>query len=294
MGLESGPAFAVLTALCFGVAQVLVRRTTYQTDEAFTPVAFSVLIGTPVFIVIVLVSGEWDFILSFTWRDYLMLGAAGFLQFIAARYLFFNGTRIIGANPIAAITRSNIVFAVILGVSFLGESVTAVQVIGALLIMAGAVLSSMEINRDIFRISRRGLLMGLGAGLCSAGSAALIRPVMVTTDAVYAATCVSYLAAFIIIVAFLLARGQQRANILRQGKYNNAMLLASALALVIGHICRFSALQLSPVSIVGPLMGTIVIFVLALSWIINRRIDAFNWRVIAGICMVLAGVFLIY
>jgi drug/metabolite transporter (DMT)-like permease len=46
--------------------------------------------------------------------------------------------------------------------------------------------------------------------------------------------------------------------------------------------------------VVQPLIGTVVVFTLILSWIVNRRIDIFNWKVIAGIVIVLAGTFLIY
>jgi drug/metabolite transporter (DMT)-like permease len=136
--------------------------------------------------------------------------------------------------------------------------------------------------------------MGLGTAICAAGSATLIRPVMVVNDAVYAAALVMYLTAFAIIIVMLITRGQLRSLIMQQSRYTFLMLSAGAVGLVAGHIFRFSALKYSPVSIAQPIMATIVIFVLLFSWMVNRRIDVFNWRVIAGIVMVLAGVCLIY
>jgi len=252
------------------------------------------LVGTPIFVLLVTFFGEWDAFLSFSWQQYALLAAAGVIHLVIARYLFFNSTRIIGANPTVAISRASVVFSVILGVAFLGESVTALQIIAALLIMFGAILTTTEISRKTFRISTRGLLMGLGIAICSAGSATLIRPVMTETDAIYAATFVMYLAAFVIIMFILLFRGQQRNNVMQQGGHTFLILSSAAVFLVIGHLLRFSALQYSPVSVVQPLIATIVIFTLLFSWIVNRRIDVFNWRVVAGIIMVLAGVFLIY
>ena len=294
MEMELGPVFAILTAACFGAVQVLIRRSTYQSEESFTPVAVSLLVGTPLFIIIVSVSGEWEYLWSFSGQQYALLCAAGLVHFIFARYLFFNSTRIIGANPTVAITRTSVIFAVILGVVFLGESVTTQLIFGALLIMFGAVLSSVEISRSTFKISTQGLLLGLGTALCVAGSAALIRPVMATTDAVFAATFVSYLTAFVIILIVLLLRREQRSQVMQLSRPNLMILIPSAVLLVIGHLFRFSALLHSPVSVAQPLMGTIVIFVLLLSWIFNRRIDVFNWRVVMGIVLVLAGVFLVY
>jgi drug/metabolite transporter (DMT)-like permease len=252
------------------------------------------LVGTPIFVLLVTFSGEWPELLSFTWQQFALLIAAGLVHLIFARYLFFNSTRIIGANPTVAVSRASVIFSVIMGVTFLGESVTVIQIIAAFLIMFGAILTTTEISRKTFRISTRGLLMGLGVALCSAGSASLIRPVMAVTDAVYAATFVMYLTAFVIIIILLICRRQQFNQVRQQDLRHFLMLSAGSVFLVIGHVFRFSALQYSPVSIVQPLIATIVIFTLLFSWIVNRRIDVFNWRVIAGIIMVLAGVFMIY
>ena len=290
----TGPLFAILTAASFALTQVLIRRATYQAEESFTPLAVSMLVGTPIFILLVTFTGEWHAFVSFTWSQYLLLATAGLIHLVIARYLFFNSTRIIGANPTAAITRTAVVFSIIFGVIFLDETVTGMQIAAALLIMFGAVLTTTEISRRTFRISTSGLLMGLGTALCSAGSATLIRPVMKEVDEIYAATFVMYLAAFVVIIVLLGINPRQRQAVASQDRSTFLMLSVSAVFLVVGHLFRFTALKHSPVSVVQPLVSTIVIFVLIFSWIINRKIDVFNWRVVAGIVMVLAGVCLIY
>jgi transporter family protein len=292
--MESGPFFAILTAVSFAITQVLVRRVTYQSEESFTPLAISMLVGTPIFLLLVTFFGEWQELTSFSWHQYTLLGVAGLIHLIIARFLFFNSTRIIGANPTATITRTSVIFSVILGVVFLDESVTIQQIFGALLIMFGAILTTTEISRKTFKIATSGLFMGLGTALCSAGSATLIRPVMMETDAVYAATLVMYLSAFIVIVFIIAFSTSQRQYVVRQSRPSIIILTLAAVSLVAGHLFRFSALQYSPVSIVQPLISTIVIFVLLFSWIANRKIDVFNWRIATGIVMVLAGVYLIY
>jgi drug/metabolite transporter (DMT)-like permease len=294
MESQLGFLFAILTAVSFAVPQVLVRRATYQSGESFSALAVSMLVGTPIFVVLVSAFGEWSDFVSFTAAQYGLLAAAGLVHLIIARFLFFSSTRLIGANPTAAITRTAVIFSVVFGVVFLGESISGLQVAAALLIMFGAILTTTEISRKVFRISTRGLLMSLGTALCSAGSATLIRPVMEVTDAIYAATFVMYLAAFIVLMVILLARVDYRQRIIRQGGRSWLLLSVGAIFLVVGHLFRFAALQRSPVSIVQPLVATIVIFVLLFSWLINRRIDVFNWRVIAGIAMVLGGVVMIY
>ena len=294
MGIESGPVFAILTAISFAITQILVRRATYLSEESFTPLAISMMVGTPLFVLLVTITGEWPVLQSLKWQHYLLLVSAGLIHLIIARYLFFTSTRIIGANTTAAITRTSVIFSLILGVAFLDESLTTQQIIAALLIMFGAVLTTTEISRHTLRISTRGLLLGLGTALCAAGSAALIRPVMQATDAVYAATFVMYLTAFLVIMLIIIFNSRQRHYVFRQDFSTHLILSIGSVFLVAGHIFRFSALQYSPVSIVQPLIATIVVFVLIFSWIINRKIDVFHWRVIAGIIMVLAGIFMIY
>ena len=136
--------------------------------------------------------------------------------------------------------------------------------------------------------------MGLGTAVCSAGSATMIRPVMEEVDAIYAPTFVMYLSAFVVILVMLLFNPGHRRALAHQSRPAWMMLSVGSVFLVVGHLCRFTALKYSPVSIVQPLIATIVIFVLLFSWIINRKIDFFNWQVIIGIIMVLAGVFTIY
>jgi drug/metabolite transporter (DMT)-like permease len=292
--MESGFLFAILTAIAFALSQVLIRRATYQSEESFTAVVVSLLIGTPLFLIFITAAGEWPDFVSLTWSQYVLLVAAGLVHLIIARFLFFNSTRIIGANPTVAITRTSIVFSVIIGVVFLGESVTVLQGFAALIIMVGAILTNTEITRTTFRISSKGILMGFGTAICSSTSAALIRPVMQATDAVYAATFIMYLAAYVAILIILLFSRQQRKFVFRQNRRTFFVLSLNAVILVGGHLCRFTALEYGQISIVQPLIATMVIFVLLFSWIANRRIDVFNWRVIAGIIMVMLGVYLIF
>ena len=118
--MEPGFIFAIGTAAAFALSQVMVRRATYQSDESFTALAVSLLIGTPLFMILLTVFDEWPDFTSFTWPQYVSLCSAGLVHLIIARYLFFNSTRLLGANPTVAITRTSIVFSIVFGVVFPG------------------------------------------------------------------------------------------------------------------------------------------------------------------------------
>lgn len=288
-----GPVYAILSAAFIAASYVLVRRATHQSSESFTALAVSLLVGAPLFIFILFATGEWGDFFGFTWQQYLLLIGAGWLHYLISRFLYFNSVRIIGANPTAAIIRTSVIFSVIVGVVWLNETMSAPQVIGALVIMLGAILSSVEISQNSLKISVPGLMLGLGTAIGVTGSAALVRIVMATTDAVFAATFVSYLASFLVIAIILVFRRPQREQLRGESLRNLSYLSIAAVVLVVSHIFRYLSFEYSPISVAQPLTGTIVIFTLIYSFVLNRRIDVFHWQVVVGILMVLAGVFLI-
>ena len=180
--METGFYFAIITAATFAIAQVIIRRITYQSGESSTAVITSILAGTPLFPIIVTLTEQWPDFLAFSRTEYILLAAAGLVHLIIARFLFFNATRLIGANPTAAISRTAIVFSVIFGVVILDEVVTPLIITGAVVIMAGAILTSMGVNIGKFRFSAAGIALAFGTAVASAASALLIRPVMQSTD----------------------------------------------------------------------------------------------------------------
>ena len=292
--MTTGFYYAIVTAIAFALSQVIIRRVTYRSGESFSALAVTVLAGAPLLPILITVTGQWRAFLSFSPVQYLLLASAGLVHLILARFLFFTATRVIGANPSVAISRVSIVFSVMLGVVFLGESVTPWLVFGAVVIMVGAVMTTVDFHNSSIHFSAVGLLLGLGVAIASSVSAALIRPVMEVTDSVFAAAGVMYLSAFAGVVVLLAISSRLRKQLAVQERRSQWLFVISAIILVAGHLSRFKALEDTPVSIVQPLIATMVIFVLAFSWIINRKIDIFNWRVITGIILVLTGVVILY
>ena len=103
-----GPVYAISSAAFIAASYVLVRRATHQSSESFTALAVSLLVGTPLFVIILLVAGQWDDLFVFTWQQYALLAGAGWLHYLISRFMYFNGVRLIGANPTAAIIRTSV------------------------------------------------------------------------------------------------------------------------------------------------------------------------------------------
>jgi drug/metabolite transporter (DMT)-like permease len=61
------------------------------------------------------------------------------------------------------------------------------------------------------------------------------------------------------------------------------------------HLLRYIALAHSPVSLVAPLINSINgLLVFPLSFLINRKIETFNLRIILGAIAVIGGVLFIF
>ena len=223
---------------------------------------------------------------------YAALGIASILQFVLGRHLLFNAIRLIGANKSFAISRVNSLFAVFFGVIFLKESLTAWLSLGVLCIIVGAVLASFERKEETSRLQARGVFFSLGGALCVAINAVLIKSVIDEVGSPYAAAFISYLVAFVL-WSVLLLRKEQRDQILRLKRSSLVLLVIAGVLALAGQLLRYAALQYSPVSVVQPLIATIVLFTLFFSFLINRKIDVFNRKVITGIILVVAWVCLI-
>jgi len=291
--MELGPVLALLSAAVFGGMGVLIRRGVYQSEESTTAAAISAFVGTPLFLFILPLTGDWNRLWSLSWQGFASLGIAGILHFVLGRYLLFNAIRLIGANKTIAIARTNILFAVIFGIVFLREVVTTLLISGALCIMAGAALVSFEKEQGAFKLQIKGVLFVLSGALCVGIAAVLIRSAMEEVGSPYIATFISYMTAFLLWTILLLQKGQ-RDQLFQLPRSSLFILSMAAILGLVGQLLRYAALNYSPVSVVQPLIGTVVLFTFFLSFMLNRSIDVFNWRVFLGIVVVLTGTFLLF
>ncbi len=239
-------------------------------------------------------SGEWNILGTIPWQGFALLSAGGIVLFNGARYCIYSCHRVIGANKSSALTRLNILLAVIFGIVFLHESVTTFLVLGTLSIMMGATIATLEWTGEKgLSLPTKGVLYGLGGALMSATGGTLIRSVTSTIKAPYATTFVSYMAYILVMVIVFLFRGQQRNRLFHLSRFSLIILIGVGTMALITNLLRFAALSFSPISVVQPLLGTNLLFTFFFSFIMNRKIDIFNRKVFTGIVLAAIGVFLI-
>jgi len=290
--MELGVILILLATVIFGFMGVVIRRAVYQSEETSPAAAISVFVGTPLFILVLPFTVDWNLFCSLPWQVFVVLGIAGILQFVLGRHLLFNAIRLIGANRSLAISRANNIFVVIFAVTFLKEPITSLLVLGVLSIAVGAVLVSYERETEALRLQTSGVILSLGTALSAAISSVLVKSVIAEVGSPYTAVFISYSAAFLL-WSVLLLRKEQRGQMLRLPRSSLVLLVVAGVLGMVGQLLRYAAFQHSPVSVVQPLVSTMVLFTLFFSFLINRKIDVFNRTVITGIVLVVAGVCLL-
>jgi len=298
--METGLLLAIVAAVSFSAGIVLVRKTAGEAGESFSVTAVSIFIGIPFFGIAIAVSGEWNQLYNISWRALALLGSAGIIHFIFGRLLGYNAFRLIGANRATIYTMTNRFYTVLFSVLFLDEAITYYIVFGVLLMFGGAALittekrNAKETKRKLSRDEVKGILLALGAALCWGVTPVLIKPGVEEIGSSSAGAFVSYCFAAIVMGLLLLNRPRRRQ--LTQLPVKKAI-LPMALAGVFtagGQLLYYTALGMSPASVVTPLLSIQVVFIFFLSFFINRKIELFTPKVFIGMGATLAGTFLLF
>lgn len=298
--MEIGPILALLTAVSFAMSAIFLRRGVAHAGESFSALVITTLTNVFIFSLVVTFASEWSKVWSLSWYGLALLGGAGILLSVIGRLLYYNSIRFIGANKAATITRTNILYAIILGIIVLDESLTIILTLGILCIIAGITLVSTEkqgVNEEKQAgpsgIRAKGIISGLGAGLCWGLAVVLIKSGIAEIGSPLAGAFVTYTTASLIIASLLLHK-KQRGMLNQLHRSSLIPFVISGVFNSVANLFRFTALSYSPVSLVVPIMSTDVILIFILSFFLNRNLEVFTRKLITGMVVAVAGVILLF
>ena len=298
--MDIGPILALLTAVTFAMFAIFIRRGVAHVGESFSALVVTVFTSTILFLLVVTFSSEWNKVWSISLRGLLLLGGAGIIQSVVGRFLYFTSVRLIGANKTSAIIRTSVIYAVILGIVILNETLTTPLILGIVAIIAGVTLVSVEklgVNEEkqagSSKIRVKGIITGLGTGLCWGSSGVLIKTGIAEIGSPLAGAFVSFASASFI-VASLLLRKEQRGMLNQLHRSSLIPFVISGVFNSVANLFRFTALGYSPVSLVVPIMSTDVILIFILSFFLNRNLEVFTRKLITGMVIAIAGVILLF
>ena len=292
--MEIGLIFALLSAVSLAGQLIFIRKGTLQAGESFTAMLIFVFVGT-LFLSPVLIFGvDWDKIWSLPWHGFVLLGIAGIINFVVGRFLIYSSTQFIGANKASALVVTASFYAVIFGVLLLNEPFTAYLGLGVLGIVVGVTLVSIKKEEKTSRMQGRGILSGLAGAFCLGISGVLVKAVIEEVGSPFVSAFTSYIAAALVMGVILLLRKGQRDQLTQLSRSALIPLVIAGIFATVGQLFRYLAFSYSPVSVVEPLLSTSVLFVFFLSFLINRKIEVFTWKIFIGMMAIVTGSFLLF
>lgn len=293
-----GEILSLLSGVSFAGSNVFTRRGVFYARESFSALPITIGIGLVIFFMALLMSGIAGRLGWLSWIGILSLGGAGVLHFLIGRAFNYTSLRLIGANRTEPLLTSNMIFSIILGLIFLNETLTLPQVLGIAAVCLGVVLigTSAEGFSKGTKLAKSVLLKGTAAGLlagfCYGTSTLFIKIGLQEVGSGIAGGFVSHLAAGLVVAVFMIGQ-EHRSQVRRLNRVAFVPMVIGGVALALGQIFRYVALELVPINVVAPLMATVNLFVPVFSFLVNRKMEVFSAKVVGGSVAVIVGVYVI-
>jgi drug/metabolite transporter (DMT)-like permease len=295
-----GHLIALMAAASQSGSSVSMRKAVFRIGETNVAYFITISIGTIIFTLAIMVSGDAEQIMTVSGTALAAVIGSGIIGLVIGRWLAINSLRIVGSNLTSPLGRMSTVVAVILGVTIMDEPITLGMSLSLILIIVGMILISTEggsiLGPDSI-ITKREMIIGIMSGLL-AGTCHGIGPVLTKVGieegmSPITAAFVRYWAAIIVVLVMLLKKGERR-KLKKVDKAAFIPLLSGSIFQAIAQFCRNWALEFIPVSVMQPLASTSILFILPLSYAINRKIEIFSWKIVVGAVFVFGGVFMLF
>ena len=300
----AGALLALASSFSFSVNSILVRRGFADAGATAAQGAFiTVLLGVPFGLVAVLLTGQIFNFGLIPLDGYLYLSGAGIVHYGIGRYCNYRGIAAIGAARAVTVQAVAVPYSILMAVVLLDERPSLLMYAAIALILVGP---SLMIERRPKRPADapadgsggapgveirqlEGYVFSLLAALAYGTSPILIRAAVEDASATAAiGTLVSYAAASAVLIAALALPAQR--ELVHAINFRYMRLFGGAgLSVFLAQLFRFFALSFADVSIVNPLMRTVGVFTLILSYLVNRSLERITLGVVLGVLVSFGG-----
>lgn len=288
-----GTILATTAATMFAFQYLFVRLGTQKgsvTELIFITLLTSVLILVPTTVVL------YDF--SMPLEAALAFVGAGLSGSLFARICMFTSIKRIGASRTSPIVASNALFATILAVVVLGESLTVVHLVGVLLIVVGVAVISYQTSesRDV-DATRRELVVLFSVPILASVFLG-IEPIFVSLGldagaSIIPGTTIAVVAAFVGFAYYTwTTTGLPSRSLL--GKPYFKWYVGASIATTVGLLAAFTALQIAPVAIAVPLIQTSPLIVLVLSALfLSSKLERVTPAIVGSTLIIIVGAIIV-
>ena len=297
-----GALLALGSAFSFSVNSILIRRGLADAGATAAQGAFiTVLLGVPFGFVAVVVTGQIFNFDQIPLSSFLLLAGAGIVHFCIGRYCNYRSIAAIGASRTVTIQAIAVPYSIVMAIVLLGERPTLFMYVAIALILASPFLMIDRRRRpspasdphprapavEIRMVE--GVVFSLLASVGYGTSPILIRAALEdSTGTAAIGTFVAYFGASAVLLASLALPAQR--HLVGAINFRYMRLFGSAgLSVFMAQLLRFFSLALADVTIVDPLMRTVGVFTLVLSYLVNRRLEQITLGVVLGVLVSFVG-----
>lgn len=285
-----GIALALLSAMSFGLSQILVRKNLDKSN--FIYISLTVTIMGNIIL--------WPLALTFTnlniinLQGLLLFILAGLLAPAIARLFYFKGMETAGISANATIFATYPLYTSTTAILFLGETLTIENWIGLACIIAGVIFVGRAINNGDARIKstpKISFIIPLLGSLALAFSQIVRKEGLNIYNQPLLGVAVGYtttLIVYLLVMAF-----SKHAKITKFSRKDIHLFWKPGVGIAAGWLLSFFALSQENVSIVAPILQTELLFILFFAYIFLRKIEKFSLKLAISALLIIAGVILI-
>jgi drug/metabolite transporter (DMT)-like permease len=293
-----GAALAILSGATFALTNATGRRGVITGTPA-QGMVISMPVGLACFLAFALLTGAVRHLTQFNGIALVSLSAAGVLHFVLGRYCNFRASQAAGVNLTAPAIQLNSVVTLVLAVVILREPCTALQVVGAILMVSGSLVTQQSSqptgagkqNEVTFKPRVAvGFFFALIAALAYGTSPIIVRGALQNIGALsgLAGGAVAYAAATVAVTLGLLIPSLRR-NIMSVSSENARWFVYSGVFVAAAHGFLYSALAIAPIMLVAPLLQLSLVFRFLFSLILNPHHEIFSVVVVLGTVVSILG-----
>ena len=272
--------YALLTAFCFGLNAVLVRKGMAHSNAVTATLLVSGVQVSVLGSLLILDPPKIN-----PWAAAYFV-AAGFLAAILGRTLNYLSIDRVGVPVSTSLTGTNPLFALLLSALLLGEALTLFKTLGVVMVVVGVALVSGGGGGKPLRVRE------LAAPLASAFFYALssvVRKAGLTLQPEPVLGAV--LGTLTSLVAYpLILRVLGRAGEFNPTRGSAPWFIAGGVVTSVAWLAMFTATQEGPVGVVSAIIGANPLFGLLLSALLLRDVERVTARVALGSALIVAGV----
>ena len=228
---------------------------------------------------------------SLTDSAILIFAVVGLFQPGLTRLLTYKGIETLGVAITDPIRASTPLFSALFAILFLGEAMTVPIFFATIVIIAGIWLLSYR-GGSLQKIRFPYILYPLSASLLAGVSQVLRKFGLAAIPHPFLAAAVTATSSFAVSLLIVLISEKRRATFLLN-KECLPFYLAAGVAVSLGMVTIYYALDLGKVTVVIPIASTGPLFSLTLSALFLRDVEKVTPKIVIGACLIISGVLLI-